>query len=58
MSLSAKMDINLGEMQLGEYLDQLAAAVPVPGGGAVAAVTLAQANALGAMVVGLSLIHI
>ena len=30
MSLAAKMDINLGEMQLGEYLDQLAAAVPVP----------------------------
>ncbi len=55
MSLAAKMDINLGEMQLGEYLDQLAAAVPVPGGGAVAAVTLAQANALGAMVVGYAL---
>ena len=52
MSLAAKMDINLGEMQLGEYLDQLAAAVPVPGGGAGAAVTLAQANALGALVVG------
>lgn len=39
-------------MTVGEYLDRLAAAVPVPGGGAVAGVTLAQANALGAMVVG------
>ena len=39
-------------MTLGEYLDELARAVPVPGGGAVAGVTLAQANALGAMVVG------
>ena len=39
-------------MTIGEYLDRLAAAVPVPGGGAVAGVTLAQANALGAMVVG------
>ncbi len=33
-------------------MDALAAAAPVPGGGAVAGVTLAQANALGAMVVG------
>jgi formiminotetrahydrofolate cyclodeaminase len=39
-------------MSLGAYLDALAAAQPVPGGGAVAGVTLAQANALGSMVVG------
>jgi formiminotetrahydrofolate cyclodeaminase len=46
------MSFNLTSMTVGAYLDQLAAAVPVPGGGAVAGVTLAQANALGAMVVG------
>lgn len=39
-------------MTVSEYLDRLAAAVPVPGGGAVAGITLAQANALGSMVVG------
>ena len=39
-------------MSLGAYLDALSAAVPVPGGGAVAGVTLAQSAALGAMVVG------
>jgi formiminotetrahydrofolate cyclodeaminase len=39
-------------MTLGAYLERLAAAVPVPGGGAVAGVTLAQSNALGSMVVG------
>lgn len=44
--------LQLGAMTLDGYLDRLAAAVPVPGGGAVAGVTLAQANALGAMVVG------
>ncbi len=44
--------LDLRSMTVGEYLDRLAAAVPVPGGGAVAGVTLAQANALGAMVVG------
>ena len=44
--------LDLRALPLGEYLDRLAAAVPVPGGGAVAGVTLAQANALGAMVVG------
>jgi methenyltetrahydrofolate cyclohydrolase len=44
--------LDLRAMTVGEYLDRLAAAVPVPGGGAVAGVTLAQANALGAMVAG------
>ena len=44
--------MNLSAMSLGGYLDALAAAQPVPGGGAVAGVTLAQANALGSMVVG------
>ena len=46
------MTIDLRAMTVGAYLDRLAAAVPVPGGGAVAGVTLAQANALGSMVVG------
>jgi formiminotetrahydrofolate cyclodeaminase len=41
----------LGDATIRGYLDSLAAAVPVPGGGAVAGVTLAQANALGSMVV-------
>jgi formiminotetrahydrofolate cyclodeaminase len=43
---------DLGAMTVAGYLDALAAAQPVPGGGAVAGMTLAQANALGAMVVG------
>lgn len=42
----------LGAMSVDAYLEALSAAVPVPGGGAVAGLTLAQANALGAMVVG------
>lgn len=46
------MSVDLAAMSLGAYLDALAAAQPVPGGGAVAGVTLAQANALGSMVVG------
>ena len=46
------MSLDLRAMTVGDYLDRLAAAVPVPGGGAVAGVTLAQANALGSMVVG------
>jgi formiminotetrahydrofolate cyclodeaminase len=46
------MTIDLRSITLGEYLERLAAAMPVPGGGAVAGVTLAQANALGSMVVG------
>ncbi|MCX5651467.1 MAG: cyclodeaminase/cyclohydrolase family protein [Planctomycetota bacterium] len=46
------MSIDLASMSVGGYLDALAAAQPVPGGGAVAGVTLAQANALGSMVVG------
>jgi formiminotetrahydrofolate cyclodeaminase len=46
------VSIDLASMPLGGYLDALAAAQPVPGGGAVAGVTLAQANALGSMVVG------
>lgn len=43
---------DLRTMTLAEFLDALAAAQPVPGGGAVAGVTLAQANALGSMVAG------
>ncbi len=50
--MSDATPLDLATMTVGEYLDRLAAAVPVPGGGAVAGVTLAQANALGAMVVG------
>jgi len=46
------VSLDLRAMTVGDYLDRLAAAVPVPGGGAVAGVTLAQANALGSMVVG------
>jgi methenyltetrahydrofolate cyclohydrolase len=42
----------LSSMTISAFMDALAAAAPVPGGGAVAGVTLAQANALGAMVVG------
>lgn len=45
------MSAPLAHSTLQAYLDELAAAVPVPGGGAVAGVTLAQANALGSMVV-------
>jgi formiminotetrahydrofolate cyclodeaminase len=44
--------LDLRAMTVGEYLDRLASATPVPGDGAVAGITLAQANALGAMVVG------
>ena len=44
--------LDLRGMTVEGYLDALAAAQPVPGGGAVAGVTLAQANALGSMVVG------
>lgn len=51
MSASAE-GLDLGATTVGGYLDALAAAQPVPGGGAVAGVTLAQANALGSMVVG------
>ncbi|MBI1303109.1 MAG: hypothetical protein GC172_04915 [Phycisphaera sp.] len=43
---------DLGAMTVAGYLDALAAAQPVPGGGAVAGMTLAQANALGSMVAG------
>jgi formiminotetrahydrofolate cyclodeaminase len=46
------VSVDLASMSVGGYLDALAAAQPVPGGGAVAGVTLAQANALGSMVVG------
>ncbi len=46
------MSGDLRAMTIEGYLDALAAAQPVPGGGAVAGVTIAQANALGAMVVG------
>lgn len=50
--MSEPSALDLRAMTVGEYLDRLASATPVPGGGAVAGITLAQANALGAMVVG------
>ena len=50
--MSETPPLDLRAMTVGEYLDRLASATPVPGGGAVAGVTLAQANALGSMVVG------
>lgn len=40
----------LGQLPLAEYLTALSSKQPVPGGGAAAAVTLAQASALGSMV--------
>ena len=46
------MTLDWRAISVSQYLDELAAATPVPGGGAVAGVTLAQANALGSMVVG------
>lgn len=46
------MTLDLRAMTVGDYLDRLAAAEPVPGGGAVAGLALAQAAALGSMVVG------
>ncbi len=46
------MTLDLRAMTVGAYLDRLAAAEPVPGGGAVAGLALAQAAALGSMVVG------
>ncbi len=51
-SSAASPAATLAGCRVDEYLDALASAVPVPGGGAVAALTLAQANALGSMVVG------
>ena len=50
--MSDASPLDLRAMTVGEYLDRLASATPVPGGGAVAGVTLAQTNALGSMVVG------
>lgn len=41
----------IGEMTLAAYSDALAAKQPVPGGGAASAVVLAQAAALGSMVI-------
>lgn len=46
------MTLDLRAMSVGSYLERLAAAEPVPGGGAVAGLALAQAAALGSMVVG------
>ena len=46
------MSADFGAMGVTDYLAALASATPVPGGGAVAGVTLAQANALGSMVAG------
>jgi formiminotetrahydrofolate cyclodeaminase len=42
---------HLGDMTVAEFLGALASKSPTPGGGAAAAVTLAQAAALGSMVV-------
>lgn len=42
---------HLGDMTLSGFLDALASKSPTPGGGAAAAVTLAQAAALGSMVI-------
>ena len=42
---------NLGEMTVAGFLESLASKSPTPGGGAAAAVTLAQAAALGSMVI-------
>lgn len=41
---------NLGEMTVSDYVEALASKSPTPGGGAAAAVTLAQSAALGSMV--------
>lgn len=41
----------LGDMSLSGYLEALASRSPTPGGGAAAAVTLAQSAALGSMVI-------
>jgi formiminotetrahydrofolate cyclodeaminase len=43
-------DIAFGESSIGRYLDDLAAKIPAPGGGAVAALHAAQGAALVAMV--------
>lgn len=43
--------LHLGEMTLAGFLEALASKSPTPGGGAAAAVTLAQAAALGSMVI-------
>lgn len=45
----------LRDMSLGTYLDALASAAPTPGGGAVTALTMAQAGSLLAMVCKLTL---
>ncbi|UFS98795.1 cyclodeaminase/cyclohydrolase family protein [Nocardia huaxiensis] len=47
---TAQASTTFGESTLQEYLDQLAAKVPAPGGGAVAALHAAQGAALVAMV--------
>lgn len=44
-------ETHLGEMTLAGFLEALASKSPTPGGGAAAAVTLAQAAALGSMVI-------
>lgn len=44
-------DHRLGDMTLAGYLEALASKSPTPGGGAAAAVTLAQSAALGSMVI-------
>ncbi|HMN96951.1 MAG TPA: cyclodeaminase/cyclohydrolase family protein [Phycisphaerales bacterium] len=46
---------SLGAMSVAAFLDALAARTPAPGGGAVAATTLATAAALGRMVLGYTL---
>lgn len=44
-------EIHLGDMTLAGFLEALASRSPTPGGGAAAAITLAQAAALGSMVI-------
>ncbi len=48
-------DETLVKLPIGEFLDRLAAATPVPGGGSVAALTGALAVGLGRMVAGFTL---
>ena len=46
--------MNISDLSVGEYTSAIADRSPIPGGGAVAATTLAQAVALGSMVIAYS----
>ena len=52
--LPASLQLPLAQQSIGDYLAGLASGEPIPGGGAAAALTLAQAAALLAMVVRVS----